>query len=452
MSKKINGDLAGLDVSSVKALALKGGKLLLLRHVLGFSINFSCGIVLARFLGPEVLGLYFISYTLLIILRQFIDFGIGTHLIRLPLSPTPGDFKTAFTVQQFLGVVSVNVVIAFVGPFASKWYGHGELFFLTLSAGIGAYFNSWQSIPLSQLERKMEYNKVGIIEIVEILAFNLAAVIGAVIGMGIWGLVVGNILRGLIPAVMAVLLTGLRPTFSRDKKAVSSLAHETLPLVGSNLVLWLIMFAPTILVGTFAGIKALGIAQLAYSILGSTMFIATIFQRVSLTSLAKFQDNMENFNRAVQQVLYLLFVIYIPLTASALLLIILSALLSKGLASIVFRQNITHAVIYWIVMGVTVAAFGALSVPVAHLAAMSAAYIFIAGYARCCGHIDYKPLFAGFLAGIVTMMLSWFAVKRGNLLIPFLLWPAFSLLLFVSSASVRQSAAIFFYNVRGDSR
>lgn len=483
MSKEPNSESAGLDIASVKALAFKSGKLLLLRHFLGFAVNFSCGIVLARFLGPEILGLYFISYTLFIILRQFIDFGIGTHLIRLPSNPASGDFKTAFTIQQFLGLISVFAVIAFVGPFAVKWYGRDELLFLMISAGVGAYFNSWQSIPLSQLERKMEYHKVGVIEVAEIVVFNAVAVIGAVTGMGILGLALGNVLRGLIPAFMAVFLTGLWPAFSKDKKTASSLAQETLPIVGSNLILWLIMFAPHALVGTFAGIKALGIAQLVYSLLGTTMFIATIFQRVSLTSLAKFQDNMESFNKAVQQVLNLLFIIYIPLTmgiasfspwwvpliygeewadmdkvmliaaipvtASALFLIILSALLSKGLASVVFRQNIIHAVIYWSVMAVTVAYLGALSVPVAHLAAMSAVYVFISGYAKHCGYIDYKPLAAGFAAGILTMMLSWFAVKRGNFFTPLVLWPGFAISVFALSSSVRRSAATFLGGIRG---
>lgn len=486
MPETINDESAGFDASSVKALAFKSGKLLLLRHFLGFAINFSCGIVLARLLGPEILGLYFISYTFFIILRQFIDFGISTHLIRLPYSPTSADLKTAFAIQQFLALISVVAVIVFIGPFAAKWYGRGELFFLIISAGIGAYFNSWQSTPLSQLERKMEYHKVGAIEVAEIAVFNAAAVIGSAIGMGILGLALGNVLRGLVPAFMAVFLTGLWPAFSRDKKSAYSLAHETLPIVGSNLILWFIMFAPPALVGTFAGIKALGIAQLVYSLLGTTMFIATIFQRVSLTSLAKFQGNMESFNRAVQQVLHLLFVIYIPLTmgvasfspwwvpfiygaawadmdkvmliaaipvtASALFLIILSALLSKGLAAIVFRQNVVHAVIYWIVMGLTVAYIGALSVPVAHVAAMSAVYIFISGYAKHCGHIDYKPLAAGFAAGVVAMTFSWLAVRKGNFIIPFLVWPVFAVSVFALSASVRRSAAIFFESVRGDLR
>lgn len=469
------------DTSSVKGLAFKGGKVLFLRHLLGFAINFSGGIVLARFLGPEVLGLYFISYTLLVILRQLIDFGIGIHFIRLPSFPTQAEVKNAFAVQQWIGLLGALVTVFAIGPFAAKWYGHTELVLLIGSAGVGAYFNSWQSISLSKLERDMDYKKVGVIEVAEPLVFNLASVILILSGMGILGLAVGNILRGFVPGLISLLMTGFRPAFFVNQRLSRTLAAETYPLLGSNLVLWVILLAPAVLVGTLAGTKALGMAQLAYAVLGHTMFIANIFQRVSLTSLAKFQDDMERFNRAVLQVLQLLFIVYIPFTmgiaslspwlvpmiygkdwvgmesvmlvaalpftSAALLSVLLSALLSKGLTKMVLKQNIVHALIYWAVMGLLATRYGAVSVPLAHLAAMSAGYIFIKGYARHCGKIAYGMLGAGFLGGAAVMFTSWFAVKNGYVFVPFILWPALVAVLTLFSRSSRQTMTAFINNI-----
>lgn len=471
------------DLSSVKGLAFKGGKALFLRHVIGFIINFSGGIALARFLGPEVLGLYFISFTLFVILRQLIDFGICTHLIRLPVNPSQAEIKSAFTLQQAIGLVSMALTVFIIAPFGARWYGHSELLFLIGSAGIGAYFYSFHSIPLSKLEREMDYRKVGVIEVSEIIVFNLISVVGAVAGVGIWGLALGNVFRGFVPAFIAAVIAGFRPAFSLERQGISSVANAASPILGSNLVLWIIMLAPPVLVGTLAGTKALGIAQLAYSLLGNTMFIANIFQRVSLTSLSKFQGDPEKFNRAVMQILQLLFIIYIPLTmgvaslspwwvqliygerwaemdkvmlvaaipftSAALLSVLLSALLSKGLTKVVFKQNIVHAVIYWAVMGLIASSYGAISVPLSHLAAMSAGYMFIQAYSRHCGGIDYKPLFLGFSSGTAVMFISWFAAKGGYFAAPLILWPAFVAVFVVLSATARQTVAVFINNIKG---
>ncbi|MDI6753960.1 MAG: oligosaccharide flippase family protein, partial [Thermodesulfobacteriota bacterium] len=163
----------------IKIAAVKGGKALFFRHLTGFLINFFGGIILARILGPQILGLYFISYTLLLILRGLVDFGIKTHFIRLPLNPSLEEIQTAFTLQQILGLISALLIGTTISPFLVSWYGHEELFILAVSAGIGAYFYGWQSIPLSLLERKIEYKKVGIIEVADNLFFNIAAVMGA---------------------------------------------------------------------------------------------------------------------------------------------------------------------------------------------------------------------------------------------------------------------------------
>ncbi|MEK7773830.1 MAG: oligosaccharide flippase family protein, partial [Deltaproteobacteria bacterium] len=429
-----------LDFTSVKGLAIKGGKALLLRHVIGFSINITGGIIMARALGPQVLGLYFISYTLMVVFRQLIDFGVGTHLIRLPYEPTLSELKTAFIIQQFIGAVCALTAILVISPLAAGWYGHGELLIFIASAAAGSYFNSWQSIPHARLEREMDYIRVGVIEISEIAAFNLVAVPLTLSGDGVLGLALGNVARGLVPAAIAVYVAGIRPVFSAQREAFASILRSLYPIIGANIVSWFILLAPAALVGSLAGAKALGVAQLSYTIIGYTMFISTIFQRVGLSSLSKFQDNAEKFNNSVHHALRLLFVIYIPftmgvasispwwvpliygaqwagmdkvvlyasipVTLSALLSILVSALVSKGFTTLVFKQNVIYVLLYWAVMGALAAALGPFSVPLAHITAISAGYMLIRGYSKHCGYIAYRPLVLGFFSGLAVMFIS----------------------------------------------
>lgn len=467
------------EIGSIKSLAIAGGKALFIRHVCSFSINFLGGVILARFLGPEILGLYFISYTVFVIFRQIIDFGGSIQIIRLPITPSLTEIKTTYTLQQIIGIIGCVVIIYF-SPFISNWYKHKELFPLLISAAIGGYFYSWQCVPLAQLERNMHYRKVGLIEVSEIFVFNLTAVIGTLIDMGIWGLVLGNIFRGFWPALLSISLTGLWPSFIKDRQKIFSQIVICSDVVGSHLVIWLVLLAPPVLVGFLAGAKELGIAQLSYNFLYTTMFISTIIQRIGLSALAKLQDDKESFNNAIQQILQLLSVIYIPLvmivssfspwwvpviygkewskmdeviligampiTISALLLIFQSVFFSKGLASLVFKQNLVHAILYWGVMALLVSSWGGVSVPISHLIAMSAGYLFIKGYSKHCGELNYKPIVSGFTMGVLIMILSWFLLREGDFWLPVVLWGAFLFFLFFTPFFQGKQMAMKMFN------
>jgi PST family polysaccharide transporter len=474
---------SNISIEDLKSAVFKGGKALFLRHIAGFLINFTGSLILARILGPEIIGLYFISYTVFIICRGIIDFGIKTHFIRLPLIPSSTECSTAFTLQQGLAVLSLLITVLILSPFSAYWYDHKELIYLIASAGIGAYFYSWHSIPIALMERRFEYKKVGIVEVSEILIFNLAAVICTFAGAGILGLILGNILRGFLPALLSVTLTRFRPGLLTNKKAIISLIHTVYPIFGSEFTVWLIVLAPPILVGSIAGVKALGMAQLAYTVLGYTMIIATIFQRISLTTFSRLQNEKELFNNAVHKALQLLAFIYIPLTmgiaslspwwvpviygykwsgmenviliaalpvtASALFSIILSALISKGHADIVLKQNILHAVIYWISMAILASPLDALSVPVTHLIAMSAGYLFIYGYNKYCGKLDYKTVTLSFIIGGGIMFISWHSTVKGNMVIPFIGWGAFLVVSLFISAGVKETVITSFNTYKG---
>lgn len=463
---------SNISIEDLKSAVFKGGRALFLRHIAGFLINFTGSLILARILGPEIIGLYFISYTVFIICRGIIDFGIKTHFIRLPLIPSSTECSTAFTLQQGLAVLSLLITVLILSPFSAYWYDRKELIYLIASAGIGAYFYSWQSIPIALMERRLEYKKVGVIEVGEILIFNLAAVFGAFAEAGILGLTLGNILRGFIPALLAGVLTKFRPVFLKDKNAIASLIRTVSPIFGVDLTVWITMLAPPVLVGSLAGVKALGLAQMGYTILGYTMIVATIFQRIGLATFSRLQGDEVLFNRAVHKVLQIISFIYIPLimgiasispwwipiiygdkwagmefviliaafplTAVALFLIILSALLAKGRADVVLRQNILHAIIYWISMSILAAPLGALSVPLTHSIAMSAGYIFIYGYNKYCGKLIYKPVSFLFLIGSGIMIVSWYATIKGKIVIPFIGWGVFLFILLFLLSNVRK--------------
>ena len=449
---------------NIQHRAVRGGKTLVLRHVSGFVINFLGGVILARLLGPEILGTYFISFTVFMFGRALVDFGVLTHLIRMHDEPKSDDIRTAFSLQQILGIAYLLICVFIIAPVAAGWYKTPGMEMLIISAGIAAYFYSWQSIPLAMFERKIEYGKVGVIEVGEIFIFNLAAAgLSYIYKDGILGFSVANVLRGIFPAFLAIGLSGFRPEFVLNLKKIKKTIRLVYPLFSVNIISYIVMLAPPVIMGSLAGVKEYGLAWMGYIFLQYTMVIATIFQRVGLTAFSRLQKKTKEFDKFVNNAIKLLSVIYIPilmglasispfilpflygskwegmekvviiaaipLYLSALLGLLNSALLAKGKYKLVMTQGIIYAIIYWISIYVSAKQLLAVAMPVAHLCGIvGAGWILIYGYKKYCGKINYGPNIFLLAIGLVTMFVAYYFAGLGHVLVSFAVWIIFVLI------------------------
>ncbi len=459
----------------LKTLAAKGGGALFLRHLCGFTVNFIGGIILARHLGPEILGLYFISFSILVVLRELVDFGVATHFIRLPHDPTPSELRTAFIFQQSVG--GILLLAGAVLFRLSIGTPHEELLILVASAFVGAYFYSWQSIPVSSFERRLDYYRVGMVEVADIASFNVIAVLLTMMGYGIWGLVIANMARGIVPATLATFMLGLSPHKGARLSSLKDLLLQTTPFLGAKVSVWAVILAPSVLLSSLAGSRAFGIAQLSHNVMGTIMVVPMIFQRVSLSALSRIQEDREAFNRAVGKSLLLLSMVCIPLITgvssfsplwvpflygekwidmsgvvllsvfpfmvASLLSIPTSALMAKGYPSIVFKQNVLHGVLFWVVMLITAPLLKELAMPVTYLVSLSSAYLVIKGYMRYCGRLDTGYFLILLLLAGGTTVLSWYLNTVGMTGLSLLVWLLFISGWFAVSGSARRSLEIF---------
>jgi len=451
--------------NNIQHKAVRGGKALVLRHVFGFIVNFLGGVILARYFGPEIIGTYYISFTICMFGRALVDFGVLTHFIRLHEEPDTAAIKAAFGLQQIIGLCYVFICAVIVVPLAAKYYAVQGISWLIMSAAVASYFYSWQSVPLSLFERKVDYKKVGIVEVSEIISFNIAAVtIGLLKDDGKIGFCAGNILRGLVPAVIALYLGGVWPSLSFNYKRIKSLVKKTYPLFGININIYMVMIAPPVILGTLGGLKSYGMSMVAYVFLQYTMVIATIFQRVGLTSFARLQKKKKEFDNFVNMSLNILSVIYIPilmglasfspfilpliygpkwsgmekivvvaaipLYLTALMGIFTSALVARGFYQLAMRQSTLNTVIYWVTMFVTVKYLDILTMPVAHLCGiLGAGWILIYGYNRYCGKYIYKNNLFLSLSGIIVMLTGWYLAKNESVYLTAAVWSLFIIII-----------------------
>jgi PST family polysaccharide transporter len=304
---------SSLIAQEIKSKAIRGGSLLLFRYVFSFGINFSGTVILARILGPKTWGVFGISIFAYLMIQNIVDLGTVFYIIRQEQEPSDKELGTIFVLQQGIGLLSILVAFILGLKFEAGMPSPVIKYFL-LSAAMGGYLQAWRSIPLGFLERRMEYAKVGTIEIMEAVGFNGVAVLLVLNHQPLWSLMLANILRGLLPAAIANILSAHRyhVLFNKDrflhflKYGMSFWLFQTL--------VWVDAAAAPILVTAIAGPEAYGFINLSYSILTYPQAFTMLFGRISFNIFSRFREDPDLLNRSISRILFLFMAIIIPLT------------------------------------------------------------------------------------------------------------------------------------------
>jgi O-antigen/teichoic acid export membrane protein len=419
--------------------AAQSGGILLFRHGLAFAANFLGGIFLNRWLGPEKMGLYFTVFTYFIIGRQVIDFSLSTFLIQSAEEPDRQKLSSCFWFQNLIAllILAVGFSMIFlgfpewvVGPAAAK-----EFSLLLAGAALGLLVYSWQSLSVAVLERKMAYSKVGLVEVLDPLIFNLLAVGLVWKGFGIFSLALALAVRGILPALAAAWVSGFRPAWEVDLLWLRTSLRRVSPLIASQAVNWGTLLAPSILLVKEAGASEFAFANMAYSLLGSMGFLVGIFQRISFASFSRLQGEPDRLNRMAERLLNLLTMVYVPIffglgawapvwvpevygeawrpmasvmvwaalptILTGLFSVFYSSVLAGGLNRLVFFQNLANGVIFWVALALLTPVAGPLAWPLSHLAAVPCALIYVRAHIRKYGFFNWKTTVFNLGAGIL---------------------------------------------------
>jgi len=443
--------------ADVASRVVRGGGALLVRHVVALVVNAAGGIVLARRLGPESMGLVFTAVTALAIARQWTDFGVRTWLIRQ--SDSERSIAACFWLQSALAaiaLVAVAVVVA-SGALAQWAPRHGAaLAVLLWGAVVGAAATVLQAPAVAALERRHDWGRIGRFEVAEPIVFTAVAVWATTTAAPMVWIAVALALRGWVPALLAWRAAGARIAAPPARGAILALARELWPLTASQAVMWGIQAAPPLVIGRLAGVAALGQAQLAYSLLGSAGLAAAVLHRLSYATLARFQDDAARFDRTVawalnglavayapalfalaslsplwvprvcgpewEPVQWVLLVGALPVSLAALLGVYYGALLVRGRHALALGQNLVHWLLYVAALVVASRAWGALALPVAHLVAMPAGVLYVRAYRRLHGTAPGAAAAAVVLACAVIAVATFAAARAGHAVVAVGAW------------------------------
>ena len=271
-------------------------------------------------LTPAIFGIYITVLALISLLNYFSDIGLAASLIQRH-EIDDDDVKTAFTIQQILVITAISIFFLLTG-FVKSFYAlpqEGVYLFWALLTGF--FLSSLKTIPSVFLERKVQFQKIVFVQIVENTAFYITVIVLAFMNFGLLSFAYAVLVRSILGVCLIYSISFWIPKIGINKKSVRHLLSFGLPFQSIS---FLALFKDDLVylfLGKVIGFEALGYIGWAKKWAEAPLrIIMDSLSRVLFPVFSRFQNDTEKLKRLIQKVLRYQTMILFPASVGLFLL------------------------------------------------------------------------------------------------------------------------------------
>ena len=307
-------------MDSLKDKTVRGVGWTALDSVASYGISFLVGLVLARLLSPDEYGLIGIITIFIAVFNTIIDSGFSIALIRKP-NVTNDDYCTVFFINLGISVV-LALLLYFGANGIANYFGREELVSLTQVMSCILIINALGIVQKAKLTKQLDFKSQ---TKVSIIASSISGVLGigtAILGMGVWALVVQQVSRQLLNTFLLWTFSRWIPQLRLSLASFKELFGFSWKLLVAQIIntVWAKLYQ--FVIGKYYSSETLGHYTRAEQF--ATIFssnITTIVQRVSLPVMSEIQDNTQRlvaaYRRIIKSTMLLTLVLMFGLAAVA---------------------------------------------------------------------------------------------------------------------------------------
>lgn len=279
-------------------------------------IQLASTMILARLLDPSDFGLVAMIMAIVGIADLVRDFGLTGAIIQARnLSIAQWSALLWFSALVGLGL---SAILAGSAPLIAWLYHDSRLVVLTLAVAPTLLINGMAMPMQAVVQRELRFGTLALIDIVAMLVGVVASTVAALLGWGVWSLVIlagaGQVYR-LIALWIAAKPRWGRPRISRDIRPFVTTGAS---IFGVQLLNYVSRNIDNVAIGQQLGSAALGQYSRAYALflLPQQQLTAPI-GRVALPVLSRLQDDAERYRRYVRGALTIIGYLSLPTYAIA---------------------------------------------------------------------------------------------------------------------------------------
>lgn len=302
-----------ITLETVKKRTVSGVAILTARTVFMQVISLVAVALLTVFLSPAQYGIFFLVSAVINFLAYFGDIGFAASLIQKKEKLTPLQLKTIFTTQQVL-IILLILLVLLVTPLLQSFYGFGkEAVFLLWALAFSLFLSSLKTIPSVLMERRLEFNKLIIPQIVETLVFNVVVVALAWQGFGITSFTVAVLARGVVGLLITYLIEPWMPQLTFSMEALKSVLRFGIPYQLTTLLAMVKDDGMTLLLGGILGPSGVGLLGWAQKwAFAPLRFFMDQVIKVTFPAFSRLQDQSKELSSALSKSIFFICLLVFP--------------------------------------------------------------------------------------------------------------------------------------------
>jgi teichuronic acid exporter len=292
---------------SLKRQALSGMRWTVSARVLVQLITWPATIIVMRLLNPRDYGLVAVSTIFIEFVTVFSDPGLAAGLVQTrELRDDTSRAAAALIALLNLLLVSVLVLTA---PSIAAWYREPELTPVIRVASLSLLLIAIATVPQAHLVRNMRFREMALALIASSLAGSLATIACAILGLGVWSLVLGSLVLSALRSIVIIAYnrSAVWPDFSKGFAPVRHLMQFSAHMLGNRFLWYCSGSLDLIVLGRMVPSTELG----SYSVGANLAAIPgdkamDAVNRVSFPTLSRLRPQRDQFNYTYERLLRML--------------------------------------------------------------------------------------------------------------------------------------------------
>lgn len=279
---------------------VRGTLSLILREGFLRVVVLAANVALARILVPQVFGVFVILGFFNTFLTTFGAFGLGPAIVQRREEPKREELAALFTFQVAVAAVLV-LLIGLLAPLLASAYHLGDQgVWLIRVMAFSFLLISASSTPMALLERRLAFGRIAMIEVSSGVIYQAVAVALALVGVGVWSLVVGTLASGVVWLGATYLAEHWVPRISLRWRAIWPLVRFGLQYqVNSFISLFKDNIVSTF-VAALLGATAVGYINWATTLAFYPLILVQLMGRVTFPAFARALDDRPRLQRMVE--------------------------------------------------------------------------------------------------------------------------------------------------------
>lgn len=278
-------------------------------------VSMIVSIVLARILMPEDYGLIAIAAIFTGLSDILIDGGFSTALVQKK-DIDEEDYGAVFTVSICIATF-LYLILFIAAPYVAGYYDQAELTLILRIMGITFFIQAFTAVRNGIVNRNMRFKELFICNMVATLLSGAIGIACAVIGIGVWALVIQRLLQTLLLNVFLLFKVSWKCSLCFRPKRIKPMLGFSAGVVGSSLL----SYASSMMYTAFIG-KNYSVSDLGYYDKGIqtpqqlSLYTFGAMSNVLLPTISSCQDDLERVKHIVRKVIRYTCFLIAPLMAA----------------------------------------------------------------------------------------------------------------------------------------